>query len=318
MSVPSVKWATIIGSSAENTSLWPSIDNRLHVRSSHIPTESLNDSSGSTSDRLNRLTLAPPSTYDATADQRTREEILAERKQRKIQQKIEREELRIVQEIERIRAPKYDRIKIVDREEAERILNAANAESVHRERGESRRSKNVKYNLADYLDGNLSTRTHSELYAVHEEKVETKPELPIPKGKVREVPRPKNQSQLKKNILKSREVRNTNANSIDEHAAVQQSNPDNVQNSLAFSRNFRSYCNNIITSQLCDATENLLRDLFKFQDRAFAKNQIKARAHKRFVVGFKETQRQLHIDKLKLLIVAPDLEPTSTEDFGGA
>lgn len=118
MSVPSVKWATIIGSSAKNTSLWPSIDNRLQVRSSPIPTESLNDSSGSTSDRLNRLTLAPPSTYDATADQRTREEILAERKQRKIQQKKEREELRIVQEIERIRAPKYDRIKIVDREEA--------------------------------------------------------------------------------------------------------------------------------------------------------------------------------------------------------
>lgn len=52
----------------------------------------------------------------------------------------------------------------------------------------------------------------------------------------------------------------------------------------------------------------MLSDVFRFQDRAYNKNQIKGRAQKRFVVGFKETCRQLDIGKLKLLIIAPDLE----------
>ena len=46
----------------------------------------------------------------------------------------------------------------------------------------------------------------------------------------------------------------------------------------------------------------------RFQNRAYESNPIKARAQKRFVVGFKETQRQLAINKIKLLIIATDLE----------
>lgn len=69
-----------------------------------------------------------------------------------------------------------------------------------------------------------------------------------------------------------------------------------------------SYCNNFITPELNKYANQVLSDVFRFQDRAFNKNEIKARAQKRFVVGFKETCRQLEIGKLKLLIVAPDLE----------
>lgn len=68
------------------------------------------------------------------------------------------------------------------------------------------------------------------------------------------------------------------------------------------------------TDELCSLTEALLRDLFRFQDRAYHKNQIKARAARRYVVGFKETQRQLNVDKVKLLIIAPDLE--KADDIG--
>lgn len=47
--------------------------------------------------------------------------------------------------------------------------------------------------------------------------------------------------------------------------------------------------------------------LFKFQDRAYLKNNTKARAHKRFVVGLKQTKRAMN--KAKIVIIAPDLEP---------
>lgn len=53
--------------------------------------------------------------------------------------------------------------------------------------------------------------------------------------------------------------------------------------------------------------------MFRFQSRAYEKNQIKATAHRRYVVGFKETNRQLQIRKVKLLLIAPDLEPNEGE-----
>lgn len=72
---------------------------------------------------------------------------------------------------------------------------------------------------------------------------------------------------------------------------------------------FHSYCDHLITEELCKLTEQLLKDLFRFQSRAYEKNQIKATAHRRYVVGFKETNRQLQIRKVKLLLISPDLEP---------
>lgn len=73
----------------------------------------------------------------------------------------------------------------------------------------------------------------------------------------------------------------------------------------------RRYCDNRTSAELLSLTEALLRDIFRFQDRAYNKNEIKARAQRRYVVGFKESMRQLDIGKLKLLIIAPDLEQSS-------
>lgn len=69
-----------------------------------------------------------------------------------------------------------------------------------------------------------------------------------------------------------------------------------------------SYCDNTTSKELCNLTENLLRELFRFQKRAYDKNQIKACAHRRYVVGFNEVKRQLDILKTKLIIFAPDCE----------
>ncbi|XP_023173243.2 selenocysteine insertion sequence-binding protein 2 [Drosophila hydei] len=74
------------------------------------------------------------------------------------------------------------------------------------------------------------------------------------------------------------------------------------------SRRFRSYCDNCTTPRLKELTTQLLNDLDRFQKRAYAHNEIKARAHPRLVVGFRESLSRLRINKVKLLILAPDCE----------
>ncbi|XP_034110549.2 selenocysteine insertion sequence-binding protein 2 [Drosophila albomicans] len=74
------------------------------------------------------------------------------------------------------------------------------------------------------------------------------------------------------------------------------------------SRRFRSYCDNCTTKRLKELTTQLLNDLDRFQKRAYANNEIKARAHPRLVVGFREAQSRLRVNKVKLLLLAPDCE----------
>ncbi|EDV96144.1 GH16097 [Drosophila grimshawi] len=74
------------------------------------------------------------------------------------------------------------------------------------------------------------------------------------------------------------------------------------------SRRFRSYCDNCTTAKLKELSGLLLNDLERFQKRAYANNEIKARAHLRLVVGFRESLSRLRIHKVKLLLLAPDCE----------
>lgn len=53
----------------------------------------------------------------------------------------------------------------------------------------------------------------------------------------------------------------------------------------------------------------------RFQSRAYGNNEIKARAHPRFVVGFREALSRLRIKKVKLLILAPDCEECSAQGW---
>lgn len=49
--------------------------------------------------------------------------------------------------------------------------------------------------------------------------------------------------------------------------------------------------------------------LFRFQERAYESNPIKAKANCRYKVGIKEVLRLLEAKKVKFLLIAPDLEP---------
>ncbi|KAH8286357.1 hypothetical protein KR054_007699 [Drosophila jambulina] len=74
------------------------------------------------------------------------------------------------------------------------------------------------------------------------------------------------------------------------------------------SRRFRSYCDNCTRPRLKQLAIQLLKDLDRFQKRAFAKNEIKARAHPRIVLGIREALARLRIRKVRLLLMATDCE----------
>lgn len=80
-----------------------------------------------------------------------------------------------------------------------------------------------------------------------------------------------------------------------------------------YSNLFPSYCDNCTTARLKELTTQLLKDLERFQSRAYGNNEIKARAHPRFVVGFREALSRLHINKVRLLLLAPDCEECTAQ-----
>lgn len=338
-------WAAAFKSNAKLEEEWPGIDKHLKRGNKHssgdiLPTYVSNtpqqSSHNSISDRFSNLQITPNKTiYDQTHDSRTRDEILLDRKFRKNAQKKEREQLKIEKRLVEIRAPKGSKITVIDRVKADNILNSTlhllSSESQQADGNGKRNKPRRPINLAEFVD-----QCPLQLPTLDAKPENHKKELPLPKGKVREVPKLKRSSELKKNILLSRNIRRENWASKEPFEKIEDTSSSNdseiecgknivaipqtierMNEHSEFSRKFRPYCDNKITKELCEVTENLLRDIFRFQDRAYNKNQIKARAHKRLVVGFKETQRQLDIGKIKLIVIAPDLEPTATNDFGG-
>jgi len=50
-----------------------------------------------------------------------------------------------------------------------------------------------------------------------------------------------------------------------------------------------------------------------FQDRQYHRDPVKAFAKRRYIVGFREVKKYLHLKRLKLIIIAPDLEVAKTK-----
>ncbi|CRK98939.1 CLUMA_CG012083, isoform A [Clunio marinus] len=95
-----------------------------------------------------------------------------------------------------------------------------------------------------------------------------------------------------------------------ESEEVQYNNLNHIQHS----RNFREYCDHFITQDIKKFTELIFKDLFKFQENKFQQNPVKAKANKRYVVGFKEVKKFLIAKRLKLMFIAPDLARSKEVD----
>lgn len=80
------------------------------------------------------------------------------------------------------------------------------------------------------------------------------------------------------------------------------------------SRKFRDYCDHCLLPEIFTSTKALLEDIVKFHDRQFARSPLKATAKRRHVTGIKEVRRFLVLRRIRLLVIAPDLEPSGELD----
>ncbi|XP_035224716.1 uncharacterized protein LOC118197330 [Stegodyphus dumicola] len=78
-------------------------------------------------------------------------------------------------------------------------------------------------------------------------------------------------------------------------------------------RNFREYCDHLISKDIDDTVHVLLEDLVRFQDRMHQKDPVKARMKRRLVFGIKEVKKYIKLKKLKCIIMATDIENVVTE-----
>lgn len=78
--------------------------------------------------------------------------------------------------------------------------------------------------------------------------------------------------------------------------------------SAMHNRKFRDYCDMYTSKELHKLVNNLLCELFRFQDRLYHTDPIKFKTKRRFVSGLKEALSYLTLNKVQLLIIAPDIE----------
>ncbi|XP_058800181.1 uncharacterized protein LOC131669367 [Phymastichus coffea] len=81
-----------------------------------------------------------------------------------------------------------------------------------------------------------------------------------------------------------------------------------AQNVIDFSRRFREYCTNMINPQLNKSLEKFVAELSRLQKNLYNRNNVKGRCRRRYYAGFKETEKRFKINKIKLVIIAPDLD----------
>lgn len=249
------------------------------------------------------------------------EEINQARRERRDERKKKRQEEKLRKQVEALRAPQSKKVVVVTKRTFDKLQSQDDTKlDVKNKLFQASKST---FMLTDFLVD------RSKRVAPKKKTVSGTVVASLRKGKVREIPKRKALSRLKKNILairvKRREELEEEKVSLDsnksppppvvtqpqeDHAPV---NQQPIRNVINFSRKFRPYCDHSNDPQLASRAEDVLRDLFRFQERAYEKNQIKARAHRRYVVGFKEVARSLDLNKIKLLFIATDMEPNEGE-----
>lgn len=83
---------------------------------------------------------------------------------------------------------------------------------------------------------------------------------------------------------------------------------ETMQTTKIHSRKFRPYCDHFITPEINSSVTTLLQDIVKFHDRQFERDPVKANARRRHIVGLREVLKFLNLKRLKLIIIAPDME----------
>jgi ribosomal protein L7Ae-like RNA K-turn-binding protein len=69
----------------------------------------------------------------------------------------------------------------------------------------------------------------------------------------------------------------------------------------------------IITPELNNVVDQLLRTLRTFQERAIAKDPIKGKMRKRLMAGLREVGKAVKLKKAHSVVVVPNIESVSAE-----
>jgi ribosomal protein L7Ae-like RNA K-turn-binding protein len=174
---------------------------------------------------------------------------------------------------------------------------------------DSRKSKKPKksYNLLDFVVIRKKDEKTNKIVA---KKINAK-KPQIKRGKVKR----KKPTTTKKKIVKERIEKRNKVEQVTEQLEeikIEEQAAENQQQ--LHSRNFREYCDHLISPELRNLCEVVLQDLFRYQENKFQQNPVKAKANRRYVVGFKEVRKFLIAGRLKLIFIAPDLEKNTEVD----
>jgi len=108
------------------------------------------------------------------------------------------------------------------------------------------------------------------------------------------------------------ETKNDPTEAEDVKAPLEMSTEEKAMTAI-HSRKFRSYCTHLLCPELDTTISVLMSDLVRFQDKQHAKDPVKAKARRRFVVGLREVAKFLKVKKISCIILAPDIERVETE-----
>lgn len=121
------------------------------------------------------------------------------------------------------------------------------------------------------------------------------------RGKEREVPKPKKSTPLRKHIEQP-------AQQEEEGHQEEDDDDENVQRKrLLHAPKFREFCRQAITAEINRLAAFVLSELVRFQDRAFAKDPVKAKIRRRLGFGMREVEKLLALGKVKAVFLAPDI-----------
>ncbi|XP_034179153.2 uncharacterized protein LOC117603785 [Osmia lignaria lignaria] len=84
-------------------------------------------------------------------------------------------------------------------------------------------------------------------------------------------------------------------------------------NFVTHSRSFREYCTNMLTKSLNESLEQFLGEIVRLQKRFHEKNPNKSKYKRRYYAGLREACKQIELNKIKFVIIAPDIEKTDLE-----
>ncbi|KAI4493968.1 hypothetical protein M0802_009344 [Mischocyttarus mexicanus] len=75
-----------------------------------------------------------------------------------------------------------------------------------------------------------------------------------------------------------------------------------------YSKNFKEYCNNLVTSSLNESLDKFLSEIRRLQDKLYNRNENKGKYKRRYYSGLKEVGKQIRLKKVRFVVIAPDIE----------